>query len=100
MWQNKLLTIAYILNIIDYFFTAYWVKSFGVDIEVNPIGRWMFENNIAWLFKIVIVGVLFIVLGKFIRRSKLVWVALIPLFVYGIIVIYHLSIYFYLREIL
>jgi hypothetical protein len=41
--------ISYLLNIIDYLFTAYWVHKFGIEIEIeaNPIGRWMFENNLS-----------------------------------------------------
>lgn len=87
------LIIAYILNIIDYIFTAHWVRLCGIGIETNPIGRWMFENNVAWVFKILIVGVIFAVLGYFIhRRPQVSWVVYIPLAVYGLIVIYHIII--------
>lgn len=85
--------IAYLLNIIDYLFTAYWVHKFGIEIEANPIGRWMFENNVAWVYKIFIVGGLFALLGYFIKRApKAAWVAYIPLVVYGLIVVYHIVI--------
>lgn len=92
------LIIAYLLNIIDYLFTAHWVNMFGIDIEANPIGRWMFNHNVAWVFKILIVGGLFAVLGYFIKRyPKTAWTAFIPLVVYGLIVIYHIIIYFTVR---
>lgn len=92
------LIIAYILNIIDYTITAYWVNKFGVDIEANPLGRWMFENNVAWVFKILVVGGLFAVLGYCIKRyPKAAWLGNIPLVVYGLIVIYHIIIYFTVR---
>lgn len=85
--------IAYLLNIIDYLFTAYWVHKFGIEIEANPIGRWMFENNIAWVVKIFIVGGAFAVIGYFIKKvPKYAWVPYIPLVVYALIVIYHIVI--------
>lgn len=87
------LITAYILNIIDYIFTAHWVRKFGVEIEANPIGRWMFSHDVAWVFKIFVVGVFFAVLGYFIKRnSKTVWVAHILLAVYALIVLYHIFI--------
>lgn len=93
------LLIAYLLNIIDYLFTSYWVSLYGIDIEGNPIGRWMFENNVAWVFKIFIMGGLFAVLGYFIKKfPKYKWVAYIPLAVYGLIVLYHIFIFIYIRK--
>lgn len=95
------LIISYILNIIDYLFTAHWVRRFGIDIETNPIARWMFSHNVAWVFKIFIVGGLFAVLGYCIKKyPKTTWIAYIPLAVYGLIVIYHIVIFFYTKEIL
>lgn len=89
------LITAYALNIIDYIFTAYWVHKFGIEIEANPIGRWMFENNITWVVKIFIVGGAFAVLGYFIKREqKAVILVKILLIVYGGIVVYHLIILF------
>ena len=57
------LFIAYLLNIIDYLFTSHWVNLYGIAIEGNPLGRWMFENNVAGVFKFFIVGALFAILG-------------------------------------
>ena len=48
----KILCIAYLLNIVDYLFTAHWVRLYGIDIESNPVGYWMFENNIPWLLTV------------------------------------------------
>lgn len=87
------LITAYALNIIDYIFTAYWVHKFGIEIEANPIGRWMFENNVAWVYKIFIVGGLFALIGYFIKREpKVVISAKILLVVYLLIVVYHIVI--------
>ena len=87
------LLIAYILNIIDYLFTAHWVRLYGIDIERNPLGRWMFSHNIAWVFKILIVGIFFAVLGICIHiRPDLAWVTYIPLITYGLIALHHVVI--------
>jgi hypothetical protein len=89
----RYLIISYLLNIIDYLFTAYWVHKFGIEIEANPIGRWMFENNIAWAVKIFIVGGFFALLGYFIKiYPNKAWVVYIPLVVYAAVVIYHIVI--------
>lgn len=92
------LIIAYILNIVDYIFTAHWVHNFGIEIEANPFGQWMFSHNVAWVFKIFIVGGLLAVMGVCIRKCpKAAWTAFIPLVVYTLIVIYHIIIYFTVR---
>lgn len=85
--------ITYLLNIIDYIFTSYWVQKFGIEIEANPIGRWMLENNVAWVFKIFVIGGLFALLGYLLHRfPKYAWVGYIPLVVYGLVVLYHIVI--------
>lgn len=87
------LFIAYLLNIIDYLFTSHWVNLYGINIEGNPLGRWMFENDLVGIVKIFIVGGLFLLLGCLIKRyPKYKWIGLIPLVVYGLIVICHLII--------
>lgn len=89
------LIIAYLLNIIDYLFTRHWVSLYGISIEGNPLGRWMYENDLVGIVKIFIVGGLMALLGVCIRlQPKAKWVAYIPLVVYGLIDIYHGYIYF------
>jgi hypothetical protein len=94
-----MLILTYLLNIIDYLFTLYWVRKFGIEIEGNPIGRWMFSHNIAWLFKIVLNGVLLGAVGWYIHRHPedgyLAWICLI---VYGLLCLYHIGLYLYLRR--
>lgn len=93
----RYLITAYLFNIIDYIFTAYWVHKFGIEIEANPIGRWMFENNVAWVYKIFIVGGLFALIGYFIHREpKAVISAKILLVVYALIVVYHIGLCIYI----
>lgn len=86
-----MLILTYLLNILDYLFTLYWVRKFGIECEANPIGRWMFSHNIAWLVKIVLNGVLLGIVGYYLRRHPedgyLAWICLIA---YAIIVAYHI----------
>lgn len=87
------LLLAYTLNIIDYLFTSHWVNLYGLSAEGNPFGRWLFENNVAGIVKIFIVGGVFLLLGYLFKRyPKYKWVAYIPLVVYGVIAIYHIGI--------
>jgi hypothetical protein len=93
-----ILTFAYLLNIIDYLFTSHWVNLYGISVEGNPLGRWLFENGVAWVFKIFVVGGLLALLGVCIRiKPKLAPVAIIPLAVYGLIVLYHIAILIYIN---
>lgn len=92
------LIIAYALNVIDYLFTAYWVRRYGIDIEGNPLGRWMLENNAAWWIKIFAVGGLFAALGYLIRRyPRLAPAAYLPLCVYAVVVVYHVVLAVYIK---
>ena len=53
----------------------------------------MFENNITWFFKFVVVGIFFAVLGYCINlKPRLAWVSFIPFGVYSFLLIYHLII--------
>ena len=87
------LITAYLLNIIDYIFTVYWVHKFGIEMENSPFGRWLFENDIVWLYKIIIIGALFALMGFFIKKGckSAIISAKILLIVYGGIVAYPLE---------
>ena len=63
-----LLAVSYLLNIADYFFTALWVRMYGIDAEANPLGRWVIEHRIAGFVKIVIMAGLFCLLGVLVKR--------------------------------
>lgn len=96
-----ILFIAYILNVIDYFFTKHWVSLYGTSVEGNPFSRWLFDNDLAFVCKLVLVPILLAILGWCIHnRPQAKWVAYIPLVVYGLLAIYHIIIFFYIREIL
>ena len=87
------LFITYLLNLFDLAMTTLWVRLYGIEAEANPIGRWMFEHNIAWAVKVFVVGGLLAVMGVCIRKKpKLAWVAYIPLVMYAVLAGYHLII--------
>ena len=94
------LIIAYLLNILDYLFTAYWVNLYGSEIEVNPFMRWCFENHCALAVKIFAVGGLFALVGYLVKRyNKCRWSGIFLLVVYGVIFIYHGLIFLCMRGI-
>lgn len=85
------LIITYLLNLFDLAMTTLWVKLYGIDAEANPIGRWLFENNLAGVVKIFVVGALLLLLGYLLKRyPKYKYVALLLCVVYAIIAMYHL----------
>lgn len=92
------LLIAYALNVLDYFITAYWVRLYGTDIEANPFMRWAFENNVAWAVKIFAVGGLFALVGYLVKRyHKCAWAGKFLAVAYGVLLIYHIVLYLYCR---
>lgn len=89
------LVVAYILNLLDYLITAYWVSLYGTEVEGNPLMRWAFENNIAWAVKIFAVGALMAVVGYLGRRyNKCRWSGVFLAVVYGLLLLYHGFLYF------
>ena len=89
----KPLIIAYTLNVIDYLFTAYWVRLYGIEIESNPLARWMFEHDIAWAVKFFGVGALLALLGYLIHlQPKAARAAYIPLAAYAAVDLYHITV--------
>lgn len=85
------LIISYVLNVIDYLFTAHWIRIYGLEIEANPIARWMFEHDIAGVIKIGAIGIIYAIMGYIVYRyPKYTWMTY-PLFLfYAGIVIYHI----------
>ena len=83
------LIVIYILNIIDLIATMLLVKRFGLEIEGNPVGKWLIETNLVWFVKIIIVGVALFGLYK-LQKIKIAHTAsTVILVVYSILVIYH-----------
>ena len=65
-----ILIITYILNVIDYFETLYLIQRFGIAVEGNPIMRYLFENNCAWVAKLVVPAILLLVCGIIMKKDK------------------------------
>ena len=89
MGMKVKLIVIYMLNIIDLIATMLLVKRFGLEIEGNPIGKWLIETNLVWFVKIVIVGAALLGLYK-LQKIKIARTAsTVILVVYSILVIYH-----------
>ena len=83
------LIVIYVLNIIDLIATMLLVKRFGLEIEGNPIGKWLIETNLVWFVKILIVGAALLGLYK-LQEIKIAHTAsTVILVLYSILVIYH-----------
>ena len=65
-----LLIITYILNLIDYLETTYIIQHFGTYAEGNPIMRYIFENNYAWVAKLIVPAILLTVIGLIVKIDK------------------------------
>ena len=87
-----LLTIIYALNIIDYIETVYAISFFGAGVEANPIGRFFFENNCAWIMKFIGVPIILTGIGFIIKvDKKQIWAVYLMLIVYLAVVIHNFS---------
>lgn len=85
------LIITYLLNLFDLFCTMLWVNRFGIEVEANPIGRYLIQNGGVYFVKIVVVAVALYVLYRCTRYApKLKWICWILLAVYSILAVYHL----------
>lgn len=60
--------ITYILNLFDLTMTTYWVRRYGIEIEANPIGRWLYQTGVVYPVKIIGVGALLLLLHKAIEQ--------------------------------
>lgn len=97
------LIIAYLLNLFDLLCTSHWISKYGLDIEGNPIGKWLYQNHLAVPVKVFGLGILFVILYAAIKhRDKGLdnttqwwdiasWLVLIA---YALLAIYHVILYF------
>ena len=85
-----LLITTYVLNIIDYIQTIYAIQLCGISVEANPIARLFFENNCAWVFKLIVMPIALIVIGLIIKvDKKQVWAACVLFICYCIVVLHN-----------
>ena len=85
------LIITFVLNIADYLFTLYFVHLYGLEIEANPIGRWLLKKPCRGIvFKVLGIAALLAVLYVF-RSHKIAvigsWIVMVA---YAALVIYHI----------
>ena len=91
--KKPMITISliaiYILNLIDYWQTMYAVRLYGIGVEINPIGRFLLENNYGWVVKFIIMPILLTIVGILVRTDrKMAWVVYVAL-VWYIAVVAH-----------
>lgn len=60
--------IAYLLNVFDAIATWLWFTRYGIEIELNAVGRWLLELGLMWVFKLGIIGLLLLFLYE--NRNK------------------------------
>ena len=95
------LIIAYGLNLFDLAVSTYWVKRFGVEIESNPVGRWLYETGMVWPVKIFLMGALLFALYSGIKtHPEWEWTSWLVLAVYGSLALYHVVLIVRVAEIL
>lgn len=93
------LLITYILNLVDLVFTTIWVKKYGIEIEANPIGRWLYEKNAAVFVKVGVVGAILFRLYKLLQLyPKWEWTSWVLLAVYSALVLYHIVIFLTIKK--
>ena len=90
--------ITYLLNLFDLLMTNRLISLYGIEIEANPIGRLLYENNLTGFVKIFVIGLLLILLRSLLSQNKhMEWIAYIPLVVYGLLALYHIGILLVLK---
>ena len=87
-----LLIITYIFNLIDYLQTAYAIKHFGLEVELNPIARFLFEHDCASVFKIIVPAILLISLGFIVKiERKQIWNVYIICMLYFLLIMHNFA---------
>lgn len=87
--------ITYALNLFDLAFTMYMVNRFGIEVEGNPIGRWMIQSGSVYFVKTIVMAAALYLLYLCTKQvPKWKWIRWIPLAVYSILAVYHVIILF------
>ena len=89
----------YLLNIFDLICTTYLVSKYGIEIELNPIGR-LFLTNIegAAELKILFIGFCILTLYRLREHRLCKILSYVVLACYIILSIYHIYILWRLRK--
>lgn len=97
-----LFLVTYILNMIDLFFTIYWVDMYGINAEANPFGKFLFDNGLAEIAKVAVVGalLLFLYVQANVEDNDTARIGLyICASVYAIVCIVHCLLWLYIKTI-
>lgn len=88
--MNKVITILTIIFIwLDVIFTAMFIKKFGIEIEANVVGRFLFQHPVSLILVKVLSSLTVVWLAK--TNSKLAEISLMIIFIiYSLIIVYHL----------
>lgn len=90
---SVLYLIAYLLNVFDAVATWVWFKRYGIEIELNPVGRWLLENGLMRVFKLGVVGWLLLFLYANRDTTASVVGAWVVLIVYACICVQHVLLF-------
>lgn len=83
--------LTYLLNLFDLVVTTHWIKKFGIEVEANPIGRFLYKTGIVYPVKIIVIGLLllFIYIVTY-SEGTMQWIGIVPFIVYSLLTIYHI----------
>lgn len=92
MWASLIAT--YLLNLFDLAMTNRLVNMYGLSVEGNPLGRWLYSTDTALFTKVFGVGGILAMLGHITKKHpQYAWAIYIPLVAYGLLAIYHIGIW-------
>ena len=86
--------VTCILNALDAIFTVYLVNKYDINIELNPIGKWLITSNFGIIIKIFVTSLFVMLLNALKSKYPLARYALmLLLIVFSILTVYHLIIF-------
>ena len=89
--MRNVLFMTYAMNLYDLFLSVRLFNDFGKEIELNPIGIWLYEKEMIYPAKMIGIGGALTVLGFMIwKKPKLEWTKWIVFGVYLALTIYHI----------
>ena len=85
--------ITYALSLFDLLCTYRLYYLYGIEIEGNPIGRYLLSSNLAIPVKVLGIGAALFALYACIKRyPQYKWTSWLVLAVYAVLAVYHIII--------
>ncbi len=83
--------LLFMFNVLDVLFTCSFVAEYGIEVEINPLMRWMISNTGVWwiVFKILFGAYFFYLVTLYWRYSYVKYLAVFAVFAYGLITVIH-----------